>query len=826
MSVNVEHLTLNIYLSTFLNFGTLTVMKIPLSWLQELISLDGLPVESLAEKLTLLGVEVESIESSPLNFEGVIVGRVLAAEKHPNADTLQIASVTDGKELYQVVCGAANCRAGLKVAFCPIGSTVCGEKGEPFKIKKAKIRGVESFGMLAAADELGLADSSEGILELPESLVEGRDLKTLYGETILDVALTPNLNHVASMVGIARELSAVLERPLRLPLVTLIDDAEQKTSSLVSVEVKNFEKCPRYTARVILGVTVAPSPDWLKNRLERAGIRAINNVVDITNYVLLETGQPLHAFDLDLLEEKKIVVREAVAGEMIETLDQKKRTLQEGQLVIADGKKPIALAGIMGGASEQVTGKTVNILLESAYFHPSTIRRASKYFGLLTDSSRRFERGADPNGVIPALDRAAALLQEMAGGRVTKGHFDLHEKEFVPLEISCRLSRVNELLGLKLSASEVERLLTRLQFHVRWKDGNTLLVTVPTYRVDVTQEIDLVEEVGRLFGVGNIPRHHPRFQLGEATHAPIFLFEREIRDLLVGEGLQETLNCDLISPTLVELVMESITQKGSVIKVLNPTSIDQSCLRPSLLPGLLEVVRYNQDHQVADISAFELGRIHFREENQYKEQSVAAILLTGREKPHEWDVKTRTVDFFDLKGILENLLEGVGIDTFEIVPSQMTLFHPGRQAYIKVGDSDVGILGEIHPALLRKMAIRDRLFFAEVNLHDLIPLQKGRARFKELAQYPGSIRDWTVTLPENVPYNRILQMIQSQHCPLLEQVTLIDLYRSDRIGKDNKNSTLRFVYRALDRTLSQEEVDEAHSSLTQETLKRLGKVVI
>ncbi|NGX57794.1 MAG: Phenylalanine--tRNA ligase beta subunit [Chlamydiae bacterium] len=800
-------------------------MKVPLSWLKDYIAIEQSPSE-ISEILTMLGLEVEAIESFSPSFTDVVVGKVVGSEKHPDADQLQIASVSDGEQVYQVVCAAPNCREGLVTAFCRIGGSLEEEDGKSFHVKKAKIRGVESFGMLCSGKELRVSEDYNRILELPDNFAVGSDLTEFYSDDILDIAITPNLGHCASMLGVARELSAALGLPHTRPEGHVKENSAQKIQDLATVKVHDVDLCPRYACRVIEGVKVRPSPMWLQQKLTHAGIRPVNNIVDVTNFVLMETGHPLHAFDFDRLEGGQIHVRKADAGEKIKTLDGKKRTLCEGFLLICDQSRPVALAGVMGGEETEVSEKTVNILLESAYFDPGTIRKASKHYGLSSDASRRFERGCDPNQVILSLERATSIIQEIAGGSACKGIIDVKQSEFEPQRIPCRVARTNEILGIQLSPGEIEEVFKRLGFHYTWTGAEILNVEVPTYRADVSGEIDLIEEVARIYGYDKIPKELALYCMSQAPHSPIFLFERLVRERIVAEGLQEILTCDLISPTQVALVEDDVIPKEFVIKVMNPTSIDQSVLRPSLMPGMLQVVKYNLDRQIQNLSLFEIGRIHFHEEEQYKEQSVAGIMMTGDVRPHHCEEKTREVDFYDLKGILENIMRSLLVGPCDFKTSDLHIFHPGRQASLIVEGVVVATLGELHPSITRLLDINQRVYYAEFNLHDLMQVRRTQTKMESIPQFPCSVRDWTVTMVEEEPVESVFKAVRSLDSKLLEDVQLIVIYRSDRIGGNLKNVTFRFVYRDTKKTVSQEEVDREHSRLTQETSKLLGKAVI
>jgi phenylalanyl-tRNA synthetase beta chain len=642
-------------------------------------------------------------------------------------------------------------------------------------------------------------------------------------DAVFEISLTPNLGHCASVIGVVRELAAAIGKPIKKKSFSL-KESDKSIDDFITVSIESPESCPRYACRVIKNIRVVPSPDWIQKKLVACGIRPINNVVDSTNYILIELGQPLHAFDYDLIEGNHICVRTSKTDEKFITLDEKEHILSAEDLLICDAKKPIAIAGVMGGRNTEVSDKTVNILLESAHFKPTSIRKTSKRLSIQTDASKRFERGSDPNHVINALDMAANLIQSIAGGEVAAGVIDIQKKIFYEKLIECRLTRVNQILGTHLGVGEIENIFQSLGMECKWDGQNTFTVRVQTYRFDITEEIDLIEEIARIYGYDNISRNPTTYHTSPIPHTPIFLFERELRTKFVAEGLQEFLTCDLIGPSSSDLVHESGMPAESIVKVLNPTSIEQSILRTSLLPGLLQVVKYNFDHQNKDLSGFELGRIHFKEKDRYWEQLVAGIILTGKSSPHHWQQKDQDFNFFDLKGIVENILNEVGIDNVHFKSNQLLNFHSGRQASIYVDSLEIGSLGEIHPAIVRKLDVPQRIFFAELNVNDMLQVRNTQCKMKPLPIYPGSERDWTITIDEKMEISKLLDLIKSVPSSLLENISLLDIYRSEKLGGELKNVTFRFVYRDNKKTLAQEEVDREHARITNEVQARIEAI--
>ena len=783
-------------------------MRVPLSWLKEFIDIESSPVE-IAKILTMGGLEVEGLEKVSLSFTQVVVAKIIKVEKHPNAEKLCLAEVTDGTETFRVVCGASNCREGIKTAFAPIGATLSDGKGGVFAIKKAKLRGEESFGMLCSGKELGINEDAAGIMEFLSHIKEGTPLDLLYSDTILDVALTPNLSHCTSIYGVARELSSLTGIPLKKNSAKELVKFE---TAPLQIKIENSQNCLAYSCCLIESLSQeVQTPQWLQERLELCGLRSVNPVVDVTNYVLLEYGHPLHAFDMDLWEGSTLFVRDAKEGESVTLLDGKTKELFKEDLVIADEKKVTCIAGVMGCQNSEVGPTTKRILLESAYFQPQTIRKTSKRHGMQTDASKRFERGVDPNQILLSLQRASELILQICGGTLTAGAFQ-GNASFPEKKVTCRLSKINALLGVRLSVNEIETLFTRLFLRSVFDGTDLFTVQIPTYRCDLNQEIDLVEEVARLYGFENIRKKQHTFTSSITPHTPAYTFEREVRDHLLLEGLQEFLTCDLMSQKEVSQAFKLGVDKASCVKVLNPVSQDQSQLRPSLLPGLLKVVQHNFSHQIKEISAFEIGRLHFQQQSEgktrYLEPLACGIVLTGKGSPHHFEKKPQEVTFFDLKGILENLFSSFFLENVVYSPGNLPFFHPGRQAVIQVGEIQIGAFGEVHPEVLRAFDLPQSVLLAEVNLQDLMSLRQEAAKKKPLPLYPGSQRDWTLTLSENVSAQEVFQAIKKAQSSLLEDVTLQDVYRSEKLGTGLKNLTFRFFYRELARTLEQKEVDQ------------------
>lgn len=781
-------------------------MKLPLSLIKTYLPLE-LSIETLSETLTLLGIEVDAVINEHPPFAKVIVGEVLSVKPHPDAKKLQIAQVHNGKEGVQVVCGAPNCRAGIKTAFAVVGSVLMGPDGKNQTVEQATLRGIDSHGMLCSATELQLWKDDSGIMELPLDWKNGTDLCSLLWDPVLELSLTPNLGHCFSALGVARELAASLQKTVKQPPPSETRETEKK----IEIVVEDFNLTPRYMGRLIEGVKIGPSPFWLQKEIYSLGMKPINNVVDVTNFILMKTGQPMHAFDFDRIEGKKLTVGRAKHTEKWLGLDDVWREIPKGTLVIADGKKTVATAGVLGGQNSAVTEETKNIFLEAAFFDPITIRKGAKDLGVRTDSAIRFEKGIDPNGVEFALDEACALIATLSSGKVSDKKVDLKKGPFPCKKIPFRPERANRLLGTKLSKTEIINILQRLDCKI----DSSMTVEPPTYRFDLNEEIDLVEEVARLYGYNNIERAPSRSISSQLPNDPVYLFEKNLRKRCVALGLQEFLTSDLISPKLADLSVELISSRGiRLLKTIHAKTEEYSILRPSLMPGLLQVAKTNFDLKNQSFSAFEIGRIHFLEEMKSVEIPMLSFLLGGKGAPHHFDQKPQDVDFYTLKGLLENLFVSLRIDTVSFKQGTHISFHPGRQANIFCNDLLIGSFGEVHPDMLSKLDIKQRVLFAEIDIEHLMRYALPSATFASIPNLPSSERDWTVSLPPNFSMDTLISSIKTHQPPFLESFELIDLY-------EKKNATFRFTYRDPFKTISSEEVEREHAKLISQVLSEI-----
>lgn len=753
-------------------------MKLPLSLIKSYIHLDE-SLSQISEALTLLGIEVDGIENETAPFSGVCVAEVLETKPHPSAKQLVIATINAGKENIQVVSGAKNCRSGLKTAYAKPGAAI-GTR----HIEESAIRGVPSYGMLCSEAELGLpraAEEEEGLIELPLDWKNGEDLLPLLWDPVLELSLTPNLGHCMSALGIARELSLAFNKPIHYKHA--------------------HGQAPHFLGRAISDLKNSTSPFWLRQTLLKSGMRPINLIVDITNYLLLKTGQPMHAYDAKKVDGK-ISVRTTEEEQTFIGIDLIPRTVPKGALIVCDENKTLALAGIMGGADSAVSLETRSIVLEAASFDGLSIRKTARAMGMRTESSQRFEKGTDREAIPAAMEEACSLVLELAGGTLEKEKIEIGKDSPLPKEITLRTARVNQVLGTSLSQNEVEDFVQRLGCKILAKEEQKIHLRIPSYRNDLFEEIDLVEEVARVYGYNNIERRKPVCSISSLPDDPLYLFENEVRKRLAALGLQEILTCDLISPKLSEISPELLYPKPTLLKVLCSKSEEYSILRPSLLAGGLDVIRTNIDQQNLSLAAFEIGSIYFHEHRQVP---MCSILLTGLNRPHHWDRKPVEWDYYDLKGMVESLLKALNIDSCLFHSCQHLTFHPGRQANLFHGDLLIGSLGEVHPHLLEKLDIKQRVFFTEINLEHLQKILKGTVRCKQLPQFPATDRDWTYSLPEKMHYEHLLTQLRALHQPLLEKVELIDLY--------GRNATFRFTYRDPFKTISFEEAEAAHAAI-------------
>ncbi len=794
-------------------------MQVNLNWLKEFVSIKESP-ERLAELLTMAGLEVEELERVGVDYQGVVAAKILDVKPHPEAPNLSVCQVDTGEGTVQVVCGAPNALPGVIAPLAPPGSRIA--KGREVGVQE--IRGVRSEGMLLAEDELGLTEDHSGIMELPEQTLPGTPLESVLplADWVFDIGLTPNRPDCASVIGIAREVAAITRRRFRLPEVTVSEEGPP-VAEITSVTVLDTQGCPRYAARVIKEIELGPSPFWLRYKLHLCGIRGINNVVDVTNYVLLEMGQPLHAFDLDRLRGRRIVVKRAEEGTLFTTLDGQTHRLGSHVLMIWDGERPVALAGIMGGLNSEIFEGTRDVLLESAYFDPITIRRGAKSLGLSTESSYRFERGIDIEGVTRAIDRAASLIQSLAGGKVAKGIIDVYPNKFVPPAISIRTSRTNQILGARLSGKVIKSRLGDLGMKVVSKGRGLYEVSPPSYRVDIQREVDLIEEVARMVGYHNIPVTIPSIRASGEGERREDLLKSKIKEIMRGMGFSEVITYSFISPDSVEQL--GLGELNGFVKIMNPLSREQSVMRTSLIPGLLSTLRGNLARGERGVKIFEWGKVfHNSGEELPREEYWLGACECGPFMAKPWYEKERAVDFFDIKGAAELLLESLGISSISFSrDARHPSYQPDLSARVYCGDKLLGRCGKVLAKVLEEYEIEEpETFLLELEISALLEVMPRERRFTPIPKYPAVYRDLSIVLPKEVESARVISIIREVGGELVEWVDVFDYFEGGKLAPQEKALAFRICYRSKEGTLEGEFVNRLHGSIIKAIEKETG----
>lgn len=790
-------------------------MLVSYNWLKEYVDLSDITAKELAEKITRSGIEVDGVIQKSAGVKNVVVGHVLECEPHPSADKLKKCLVDIGGEKpVQIICGAPNVAKGQKVPVAKVGAVLPGN----FKIKKAKLRGEESNGMICSLQELGIEGKlvpkayADGIYVFPEDTevgVDALELLNLHDE-VLELDLTPNRADALSMLGVAYETAAILNQPLTLPEPT-INFASEKAEDYISVKIEEPKENPLYTAKIIKNVKIGPSPLWLQTRLMSAGIRPHNNVVDITNYILLEYGQPLHAFDYDKFGSKEVVVRYAREGEKIKTLDDVERTLTTDQLVITNGKEPVALAGVMGGANTEVSEETTTILLESAYFNSFSVRATSKYHGLRSESSVRFERGVDPERVRLASDRAAELIQKLAGGEVLEGTVEADYLSIEPKVITITLEKINRVLGTDIQTEEVCEIFDRLQF-THTVENDVFTVTVPTRRGDITIEEDIIEEVARLYGYDRLPKTLPMTKGTVGGLSPRQRKRRVTRNYLESAGLLQAITYSLTSSAKAT---KFTIEKGEPIQLSMPMSEEHSVLRQSLLPHILDVVSYNVARQMDTVLLYEIGSVFLKKgENELpEEREHIAGAITGMWVENEWQGEKKPVDFYVLKGILEGLFEKLDVaSAIEWRAAKREGLHPGRTAKILLERKVIGFIGELHPNLEKELDLKATYVF-EIQADPIFNYPVKKLKYEPIPKFPSITRDIALVVDEQVTAAELEGIIRKAGGRLLKAVHVFDLYQGEHLPAGKKSIAFSLTYIDPEKTLTDDEVVKVHDKV-------------
>lgn len=794
-------------------------MLVPVKWLKEYVDLD-VDTKELADELTLSGSHVESIISLDRKIKNIVVGKILTIKKHPNADKLLLLNIDVGTEKLQIVTGATNIKEGDYVPVALVGAVLPGN----IKIKKSKLRGIDSYGMLCSFEELGFDDSvipkeqRDGILILDKEYPLGKDISEvleLYGE-VIEFEVTPNRPDCLSIIGMAREASATFNRKLNYPEIEIEKEVENINNYIESIEILDKDLCSRYYSRVIKDVKIEPSPLWLQLRLMEAGVRPINNIVDVTNYVMLELGEPLHAFDVDKIEDKKIYIRAAEKNEKIVTIDNVERKLDSSNLVIADGKKPIAIAGVMGGLDSEVTEETETILIEAANFNKKSVRLTSKKLGLRTEASARFEKGIDLNLTEIACNRACQLIEKIGAGKVVEGYIDVYEKEEEEILINLKPEKVNKVLGVEITKENMINTLKNLEFKVGEKE-NQLNVIVPSFRLDIKEEVDLIEEIGRIYGFHNI-ENKPFVGLLTRGERPFNkIIENKGKNILIGLGLNEIMTYSFISPKAYDKVKLPVDDsRREYIKILNPLGEDYSSMRTTLMPNMMKVLSRNYNYGVENAYGFEIGSIFLPKELPLKElpmeKSVLCIGMYGDK-----------ADYYVVKEIIDILLEELGILKVKYLREEKNpTFHPGRTANIVIEDKIIGIVGEIHPDVSENYSIKERVYIAELDFDAIVEYSNLDKKYKALPKYPAIVRDIAIVLDKDIMAQEIEETILNQGKGLIDEIKLFDIYEGEQVPEGMKSVAYSIVYRSYERTLKDEEINELHLNIIKELEERFN----
>jgi phenylalanyl-tRNA synthetase beta chain len=801
-------------------------MKISLNWLGEYVGISSDPTE-LAEKLTMAGIEVEAIEKHSVH-DNIVCAEILERKPHPNADKLSICSVFDGLQKYQVVCGALNCDPGVKVPLAKLGTVLTDkETGKQFKIEKRELRKIPSEGMLCSAKELGIEEKSDGIMLLDNSIPAGARMRDIFpDDVVFDLEITPNRPDLMSHFGIARELAALYKTDFKIPSIANFADpgiADFK-EDIVSVLDQNL--CSRYTGIIIKNVRVKESPLWLKNRIRQIGLRPINNVVDITNFVLFETGQPLHSFDLAKLKGGKIRVRRAQKGEKITTLDNAIHELNENILLICDENNPVALAGIMGGQNSGIDNDTKDIFIESAYFLPSNIRASSKFLQISSDSSRRFERGVDFEMVTYASGRAVSLILELAGGKTASPFIDINSGRQKPVPVTCRSDKIRSLLGMDIDDSVIIEIFQRLGCGAAAipEKKEICVVQPPSYREDLRSEADLAEEILRVCGISNLPSMPPKSIIAGNSSEDVYRRLETVRNQLISLGLTECLNYSFFEKQ--SALLDARFSENTIVPIANPLSSDSEYMRPSLLAGLLATVNRNISRGLADLSLFEIGNVVSKNNGKITEKTDLCVVLTGRKHPERFsDEKSELYDFFDVKGIVESLFEMRYTQkelSFEKLTdvSEKSIFTE-RALSISNSGVKIGLLGEISPCLAADTRLNAPLYMILLDLTAILKINDVKSVFTPFSLFPSVARDIAMLVDESFEHDTFVKFVLKQNIPYLESFELFDVFSDEKIGKGKKSMAYSFCYRDMRKSLTDDEVNIIHEKLRAKATKEL-----
>lgn len=780
-------------------------MLISLNWLKQYIDLDGIEINEMENSLTMIGQEVEKIEIAGSNLENVVTAKIIEKEMHPDSDHLTVCKVDNGKEILQIVCGASNHKAGDKVVLAQIGAKL----SEDFVIKKGKIRGKESCGMLCSEVELGIGSDKDGIIILPEDAPIGVPFKDYLGinDTVFELEITPNRPDCLSHIGIARELSAYYGKELKYPETEIKNEIEEKTSDNVKVTIEDSNLSRRYVTRILKNVTVKESPKWLKERIESVGLRSINNIVDVSNFILMEMNHPNHVFDLDKIEGNEIKVKSAVKGDKLVTLDEQERELEDGDIVICDSKKILALGGVMGGLDSEVTDNTKNILLEVAQFNPQNVRKTSRRLTLSSDSSYRFERGIDVEDSIKVINRLANLIQEVAGGEILNGYVDVYPVPHENKVAELNFERLNRFVGKVIPREKVIEILRNLEIDVK-DNGETLTLTAPSYRGDLELEQDYFEEVIRMYGFDNIENILPRVDINKNSTLDTTKLTDRVKTICASVGLKEVINYSFIPKDALQKLKFTGVSEDKLIDISNPITEDFVTMRPTLLYSLIKNAKDNMNRNVSNIRFFEVSRTFEKAEELAKEDIKVGIILAGENDKTLWNPKPVHYDFYDLKGIVEEIFSKLKFQSFSIKRSVQTEFHPGRSADVFVGKEYIGSFGEIHPDVLENFGLNKKtVLVAEFNIELIKKYINKPFVYQGIVKYPAVPRDLALVMNENILVGDVLKTIEKID-KKVEKVELFDIYQGIGVEPGKKSVAISILLRDNSKTLEEKEIND------------------
>ena len=780
-------------------------MLISLNWLKQYIDLDGIEINEMENALTMIGQEVEKIDIVGGNLDKVVVAHLEEVKKHPNADSLTLCKVNNGKEILQIVCGATNHKTGDKVALAQVGARL----KEDFTIKKGKIRGEESNGMLCSEDELGIGSDKDGIIILPEDAPVGVPFKDYLGinDTVFELEITPNRPDCLSHIGIARELSAYYGKELKYPETEIKSEISEKTSDNVKVSIEDSNLSRRYVTRILKNVTVKESPKWLKERIESVGLRSINNIVDVSNFILMEMNHPNHVFDLDKIEGNEIKVKSAVKGDKLVTLDEQERELEDGDIVICDSKKILALGGVMGGLDSEVTDNTKNILLEVAQFNPQNVRKTSRRLTLSSDSSYRFERGIDVEDSIKVINRLANLIQEVAGGEILNGYVDVYPVPHENKVAELNFERLNRFVGKVIPREKVIEILRNLEIDVK-DNGETLTLTAPSYRGDLELEQDYFEEVIRMYGFDNIENILPRVDINKNSTLDTTKLTDRVKTICASVGLKEVINYSFIPKDALQKLKFTGVSEDKLIEISNPITEDFVTMRPTLLYSLIKNAKDNMNRNVSNIRFFEVSRTFEKAEELAKEDIKVGIILAGENDKTLWNPKPVHYDFYDLKGIVEEIFSKLKFQSFSIKRSVQTEFHPGRSADVFVGKEYIGSFGEIHPDVLENFGLNKKtVLVAEFNIELIKKYINKPFVYQGIVKYPAVPRDLALVMNENILVGDVLKTIEKID-KKVEKVELFDIYQGIGVEPGKKSVAISILLRDDSKTLEEKEIND------------------